>query len=101
MAALKRIVLVSEDNRATYLQIEPDRLTLAARSAEVGQADEAVRAEYAGVLLKVCVNGGYVLDFLEAAAGATVTLQLKDANSTMLLTDGEDHVGVVMLMKGN
>ena len=100
MAALKRIVLVSEDNRATYILIEPGKLTLAARSAEVGQADEAVRAEYDGASLKVCVNGSYVLDFLEAASGSAVTLQLKDANTAMLMLDGDDHVGVVMLMKG-
>jgi DNA polymerase-3 subunit beta len=99
-AALRRIVLVSEDNRATYLLVEAGKLTLAARSAEVGQADEAVKVEYSGEPLKVCVNGSYVLDFLEAASGATVTLQLKDASSAMMMLDGDDHVGVVMLLKG-
>jgi DNA polymerase-3 subunit beta len=99
-AALKRIVLVSEDNRATYLLIESGTLTLASRSAEVGQADEAVRAEYDGPSLKVCVNGSFVLDFLEAASGATIALHLKDANSAMLMMDGEDHIAVLMLMKG-
>ena len=99
-SALKRVILVAEDDRRTYLAITTDKITLAARSQEVGQADEAVRAEYAGVPLKVCVNGGYVLDFLEAAQGTTVQMHFKDANGAMMMMDGEDHVGVIMLMKG-
>lgn len=99
-AALKRIVLVSEDDRATYVLIEPGRITLAARSAEVGQADEAVAAEYDGAPLKVRINGSYLLDFLGAAQGSTIELHMKDADSALLCMDGEDHVGVIMLMRG-
>jgi DNA polymerase-3 subunit beta len=97
-SALKRVILVSEDNLATYLSIAPGTMELSSRSAEVGSADEAVAIGYEGVPLKVCVNGGYVLDFLDAAGD--VTISLKDERSAMLLTDGDDHVGVIMLMRG-
>ena len=62
--------------------------------------DAAVAAECSAEL-KVCVNGDYVLDFLEAASGAQVTLKFKDAKSAMLMLDGDDHVGVVMLLRSN
>lgn len=99
-AALRRIVLVAEGNCATYLAIGRDALELSTQSAEVGSAQEVVRAAYDGPPLRFCVNGGYVLDFLNAAQGQTVTMSVKDANGSMLLTDGDSYVGVVMLMRG-
>jgi DNA polymerase-3 subunit beta len=99
MAALKRIVLVSEDNRAVYFNVSAGKLELSSQSAEVGQAVEPLAVEYTGDALKVCVNGSYVLDFLEAASGAQVTLKFKDAKSAMLLMDGDDSVGVIMLLR--
>ena len=74
--------------------------SLSSASAEVGSANERITIEYEGVLLKVCVNGQYVLDFLNAASGQTITMALKDARSAMLLTDGSDYIAVVMLMRG-
>ncbi len=99
-SALRRIVLVSEDNRATYFAASAGQLELTTQSAEVGAAAEVVKALYDGTPLKVCVNAGFVLDFLNAASSSTVTLKLKDAKSPMLLMDGDDHVGVIMLLKG-
>ena len=99
-AALKRVGLVSEENRAVYLQLTGQSMELSSSSAEVGSADEQIAVGYTGPDLKICVNGTYLLDFLDAAAGQTVTIALKDANSAALLTDGENHLAVVMLMKG-
>lgn len=99
MAALRRIVLVAESNVATYFNMSDGRLELSSSSAEVGSADEVVAVAYTAAPLKACVNGRYVLDFLEAAVGVTVTLAFKDVNSAMLLTDGVDHLAVVMLMR--
>lgn len=98
-SALRRIVLVAEDNRAVYFSFSAGKLELTAQSAEVGAAVEALAVEYDGTSLKVCVNGSFVLDFLGAAQGGTVEFKLRDANSAMLMLDGDDHVGVVMLMK--
>lgn len=99
-AALKRIILVTEDNGAVYFNIEPGLLTLTAASAEIGSADEQVPV-HCDAQLKVCISGRYVLDFLEAAVNPTVTLALKDANTAALLSDGDDSVAVIMTMRGN
>lgn len=98
-AALRRICVVSEGDKV-YIEIEPGRMLLTTSSAEVGSADEEVPSQYGGAALKVCINGGYVLDFLDASSAETITLAFKDANSAVLLTDGEAHVGVVMLIRG-
>ncbi len=101
IGALKRIILVSEENRATYFDIldTANAIELTSQSAEVGSAAEVVAARYDGERLKICVNGQYVLDFLNAASGQTIELKLKDAKGAMLLMDGVDHLSVVMLMR--
>lgn len=98
-SALRRTTLVSEENRAVYATLSQGAIDLSASSVGMGQATERVAAEYEGKPLKVCVNGAYVLDFLNAAREQTVTLAFKDSKSAMLMTDGSDHVGVVMLMR--
>jgi len=99
-AALRRINLVSEDNRAVYFALTPDQLELTTSSAEVGTAHEVLPASFAGQL-KVCINGGCVLDFLDAASGRDVEIKLQDERSAALLMDGDDHLAVIMLLRYN
>jgi DNA polymerase-3 subunit beta len=97
-AALRRVGLVSEESGAVYLDVAPGTIGLSARSYGIGSADETVEVAYDGLPLRVCVNGGYILDFLNAASEPMVTLALKDTKGAMLLTDSSDHVAVIMLM---
>lgn len=99
-SALRRVVLVSESNSAVYFNLDAGKIILASRSTEVGTADEEVQVQYDGPPLRICVNGNFVLDFLSAAVNGTVTLSMKDATTAMLLTDGDSHVAVIMLMRG-
>lgn len=104
-AALRRVRLVSPETKAIYFALEPNALHLSSSSAEVGSADEVVPVAYEGPSFRICASGAYVLDFLEAAGGQSVTIMLKEPSSAgqqknaMLLMDGPDHLGVIMLMK--
>jgi DNA polymerase-3 subunit beta len=98
-AALRRVGLTSEQNQATYLEFSEGVLDLSSSSAELGDAVERVPLRYIGESLKVCCNWRFILDFLEVAEGQSVTLSLKDAVSPLLLTDGDNHIAVVMLMR--
>lgn len=99
MAALKRVLLMSEDNKAVFFAFTQGACSLSSSSATLGEADEAVSLKYTGNDLRVCVNGEFVLDFLSAAIGQTVTIAMKDQTSAMLLTDGNDFMNVVMVMR--
>lgn len=100
IAALKRITLVSDVNLAVYLTLGGGRLELASQSAEVGSASEVVQnVDYEGDPMKICINGDFALDFLQVSTGQMTLMKLRDANTAMLMMDGEDHVGVVMLMR--
>lgn len=98
-SALRRVLIAAEENSAIYFAISSGILELSSTSVEVGSADEIVPLSYEGPPLKICINGKYVLDFLEVSTGNSIVFTLKDENSAALLTDGTDHIGVVMLMR--
>lgn len=98
-AALRRVRLASAEGRAVYLSMSADSIGLSSSSAEAGSAEELVSATYSAEDLRVCVNGDFLLNFLEAAKGQSVSLAFKDAKGAMLLLDGEDHIGVISLMR--
>ena len=97
-AALRRVVLTAEETEAVYLSLAPGLLNMSSASVGIGSANEEVAVGYDGPALKACVNGRFLLDFLNAAQGATVTLALKDEKGSLLLTDG-DHLGVIAMMR--
>lgn len=98
-AALKRVKLVSEDTQAVYLSFSEGVLSLTSSSAEVGASEESLKIGYDGPPIRLAVKGDYLVDFLDAAIGSTVTIALEDATSPLLLTDGKDHISVVMVMR--
>jgi DNA polymerase-3 subunit beta len=102
-AALKRVSLAAEDNKAVYFTFAEASLHMTTRSSEAGEAEETTAAQYEGQPLKICTNGEHVLDFLDAAVSPTIEMRLSDARGakkSLLLVDGTDHMAVVSLMSG-
>lgn len=98
-AALRRVLVVAEANEAVFLDVKPGALELQAQSSSTGAAAEALPAAYEGPALRACLNGGYLLEFLNAAAEQSTVIKLKEGGASALLQDGDSHLGVVMLMK--
>lgn len=98
-AALRRVALTAGETEAVNFNVLGDRIELSSAAADIGSASEHVAATYDGEPIAVTMNGSYVLDFLNASTGAYAVLALKDAKTAALFMDGNDHVGVVMLMK--
>lgn len=99
-AALRRVGLIADANQAVYFAFESGGLNITASSAETGDAYEHLAINYDGPALKVCINWEYVLDFLNASTGASVTCDFKEVTTPLLLSDGDSFVNVVMLMRG-
>jgi DNA polymerase-3 subunit beta len=102
--ALRRVSLLSsERSRAVKLALHNDRLDLQASSPELGEAQESLPAEYKGDAVEIGFNAQYLLDFLGAAGGEAVTLEVKDGESQGVLRpkgDGEtEYRYVVMPMR--
>lgn len=101
MAALKRVILAADGNRAVNFTLSTNTLTLNSASFDIGSAEESVAAQYEGEKLQVVLNGNFMLDFLDVSQHESITIALKDPKSAALLTDGDDHLGVVMTMTRN
>jgi DNA polymerase-3 subunit beta len=98
-AALRRVVFISEDDQAIFITLGTNTIRLDAASASVGSADEVVACSYSGSPLKVCVNGSYVLNFLEVAQAPAVTVSFRTEKDPMMITDGPNHISVILLIR--
>jgi DNA polymerase-3 subunit beta len=99
-AALKRVGLVSGDDKSARLRFSEDGLEITSSSAEVGDAGEKVPMTYTGDPLEVCCNWQFVVEFLDAAVSQTIAIELKDGKTPLLLTEGDNHLAVIMLIQG-
>jgi DNA polymerase-3 subunit beta len=87
LAGLQRAaILTNERFKAVTLNIEPGTLRIGARNAEQEEAREEVEADYEGAEIEIGLNVVYLLDLLTHSTADTVTLALRDAQSTVLIT---------------
>jgi DNA polymerase III subunit beta len=96
--SLRRVLMLSTE-RIKGVDISGDKtsITLSTKSAEYGEGSDKIAAKLKGKgALKTRCNGQYVLDFLEAATGESVTVDAKDDQNAILFTDGGDYTYVVM-----
>jgi DNA polymerase-3 subunit beta len=103
--AVRRVSLLSsERSRAVKLSLSTEKLELTASSPDLGEAREAVAAEYKGDSVEIAFNGQYLLDFLGVAGTPQVSLELRDADSQGMLRPQEggsaiDYRYIVMPMR--
>ena len=94
LTALQRVVLTAD---IVVLAFTPGTLAIQAKSAEVGDATEHIEAQYDGEAV-ISLNGTYLLEFLSAATGQSITVRWKN-NGALLFTDGDDYSYVQMPMR--
>lgn len=102
--AIRRVSLLSsERSRAVKIALASGKLDLAASSPDLGEAKESLLVEYKGGAVEIGFNAQYILDFLAAAGGSSVNLELKDAESQGMFKPGAasetDYRYVVMPMR--
>jgi len=103
-SAIRRVSLLSsERSRAIRLSLQAGSLELAASSPDLGEARESLPVEYAGDAVEIGFNAQYILDFLAAAGGDSVRIELKDSESQGIFRPdgpgGDDYRYVVMPMR--
>jgi DNA polymerase III subunit beta len=104
LTATRRVSLVASDRtRSVRLTAGAGVVTLAAASAELGEARETVAAEYDGAEVTIGFNAQYLVDFLLTAGTETISIDLKNAESQGVFRPvGEaptDHCYIVMPMR--
>jgi DNA polymerase III subunit beta len=84
-AALRRVTVFSESaTRMVKVTIDPERLALAAEAHDIGEASEAVPADYQGPQFRTGFNGGYILDLLKTMTTDRVRISFKESGAASI-----------------
>jgi DNA polymerase-3 subunit beta len=90
-AALQRAAILSNEKyRGVKVEVSPGQLRLVAHNPEQEEAQEDVEADTRVDGLAVGFNVTYLLDALSALREDTVTIALRDANSSALLREASN-----------
>ncbi len=102
VGALRRVSLMAEErNRPVRLALAPGRLTLAAASHDLGEAEEVLEVDYTGAELTIGFNARYLLDGLGPMDGEDLVVEFKDSLSPGVLKSARDdgYCCVIMPMR--
>ncbi len=98
MDAVRRVRLMAQEATPIRLNMKPDGLELVAVTQDVGQAQEALDANYNGDELTVAFNPDYLIDGIEVTGGEEITLQTVDPLKPAVMrgADSEDFLYLLM-----
>lgn len=101
-AAVRKVALVTTDKtRAVKFVIGKGKVTLFARTQDVGEASVEVPADYKGEGLEIVFNPDFVADYLKVVTDESVELHLKDKTSAGVFKAGKDYTYVLMPLTVN
>ncbi len=100
--ALKRVALLADEkSKMVRFDIQKGNLTLISDTTDLGAATEEVSVDYQGDEVSIGLNAKYILDVLNVIEDEDVVLNLKDQNSSCLITvpSDKDFLSIVMPMR--
>jgi DNA polymerase-3 subunit beta len=96
--ALRRVKLMAREATPVRLSMSDGQLELVAVTQDVGQAHEAMDAQYNGADMTVAFNPDYLFEGVEASVGDEVVLRTIDELKPALLSAVEDDGFLYLLM---
>ena len=98
LAAVRQAAIVtSEQSKGVDFSFEPGQLVLTGRSAESGESRVELPIDHSGATVRIKLDPRFMSDFLRVLdPGATVTVELTDAQSACVCTT-EDGYGYVIM----
>jgi DNA polymerase-3 subunit beta len=95
-------ILSNEKFKGVRLVLSENNLSVHASNSEHDESHEDMAIDYAGANIEIGFNVSYVLDVLNSMSEDCVTLQLKDANSSCLISNKAENCAcqhVIMPMR--
>jgi len=92
-SAIRRVALLSDErSHSIRLQVDAGRMDIFCQSAEYGEANESMDAQYEGEAVQIGFNYLYLQDFLGVVGSSNkVRLELKDEQSAGQLRPADDE----------
>lgn len=100
--ALKRVALLADEkSKMVRFDVQKGIMTLISDTTDLGAATEEVVVDYDGGEVSIGLNAKYILDVLNVIEDEDVILNLKDQNSSCLITvpSDKDFLSIVMPMR--
>ena len=88
--------MTSEGYRVVKFLLTKGRLTLSAKTADVGEAELGIDVEYDGPDFEISFNPDYVQDALKVSDNDTVLMEFGDSNSATIFRTGHEQLDVIM-----
>lgn len=99
LQAVERVSILShEKTRSVRFNAIENALALSANNPDQENANEEVKAEYAGKPLEIGFNARYLADIGTQISGDDITFFLKDASSPVLVKDPSDNSTTFVVM---
>jgi DNA polymerase-3 subunit beta len=97
--AVKRVSLLAVDkSSAIKIKASDGKLMINATTADVGEAEEEIEADYKGEDITIAFNSKYVADVLKVIGTADVEMQLRDTMSAGLVKapGADNYIYIIM-----
>jgi DNA polymerase-3 subunit beta len=102
ISSIERVASVSLDRKeGVKLIINKDNIQLSVNSANSGEGNEKIKAEFSSENLNISFNSKYVIDIASEIEDSKLKMSLKDSVSPVLIEDASDknNYYVIMPMK--
>ena len=97
--SIERVASVSLDRKeGVKLLIDKDNVQLSVNSANSGEGNEKIKAEFNSDKLNISFNSKYLIDIASAIEDRNLKMNLKDSTSPVLVEDASDKNSYYVIM---
>ena len=97
--SIERVASVSLDRKeGVKLKIEKDNIQLSVNSANSGEGNETIKADYNSESLNISFNSKYLIDIASEIENKNLKMNLKDSTSPVLIEDASDKNSYYVIM---
>ena len=97
--SIERVASVSLDRKeGVKLFVSKDTLQLSVNSANSGEGNEKIKAEFSSENLNISFNSKYLIDIASEIEDANLKMNLKDSTSPVLIEDKSDKNSYYVIM---
>ena len=97
--SIERVASVSLDRKeGVKLVINKDNVQLSVNSANSGEGNEVIKAEFNSKNLNISINSKYLIDIASEVEDKNLKMNLKDSVSPVLIEDGSDKNSYYVIM---
>ena len=99
ISSIERVTSVSLDRKeGVKLTINKENIQLSVNSANSGEGNEIIKAEFNSDNLNISFNSKYLIDIASEVGDKNLKMNLKDATSPVLIEDASDKNSYYVIM---